>query len=186
MVKMQQVHGDNVVLVGPKDDGKIIKNCDGLITNMQGLSLSITVADCLSLFLYSPTTNSIGVIHAGWRGLSKEIIKKGIEQMKRELKAKPGKLMVYVGPHICQKHYEVKKDVADKFSNYPKALKKVKGKIYLSLEEVAKEQLIEAGVPKANIQFDERCTYEDKSLASFRREGTKKGTNYVFSIPSSS
>jgi hypothetical protein len=185
MIKMQQVHGDKVVLVGVKDDGKTIKNCDGLITNTKGLSLSISVADCLPVFFYSPTINSIGVVHAGWRGLAKGIIGKAIEKMEKMLKVNSKKLMVYIGPHICQKHYEVKKDVADIFLSHSKALKKVKGKIFLDLEEVARQQLVKMGVKKESIQFDKRCTYEDKSVASFRRSGTKKGTRYVLSLPDS-
>ncbi len=197
IIEMEQVHGDRVILVGKNNKTKInnsitdssvqtIKKCDGLITDDPNVVLSIRVADCLPIFFYSPTTNSIGLIHAGWRGLYKGIIGKTIEFLRKKLKTESQELFVFIGPHICQKHYEIKTDGAKKFSNYPKAIKKVKGKIYLDLEKIAKEQLISLGVKKNNIKIDRTCTYETKSLDSFRRGDLKKRTKYLFSLPDSS
>jgi polyphenol oxidase len=179
MVKMEQVHGNKVVFVDRKSDGKTIKNCDGLITNLQGLSLSVRVADCLPIFFSSPTIDSIGLVHAGWRGLYKGIIGKTVKMFSE-------KPFVFIGPHICQKHYEIKSDVAEKFKEYPKAIKKIKGKIFLDLGEVAKEQLMASGVKKNKIKIDKTCTFEDKSLDSFRRGDLNKRTEYIFSLPDSS
>jgi hypothetical protein len=179
MVKMEQIHGNRVVIVDKKSEGKTIKKCDGLITNLQGLSLSIRVADCLPIFFSSPTIDSIGLVHAGWRGLYKGIIGKAVKKFSK-------KPFVFIGPHICQKHYEIKSDVADKFKNYPKAIKKINGKIFLDLGEAAKEQLIESGVKKNNIKIDKTCTFEDKSLSSFRRGDLNKRTEYIFFLPDSS
>lgn len=178
-ISMQQVHGTRIAHVDKDDIGKVIKSCDGLITNDPEVTLSIHVADCLPIFLYCPTTNSIGLVHAGWRGLEKEIIGKAVALLGKEV-------FVYIGPHICQKHYEIKNDVAEKFSKYPKAIKKIKGRIYLDLAEVASEQLIKSGVKKENIQIDNKCTFEEKTLASFRRDKSKVRTEYLFSLPDSS
>jgi YfiH family protein len=186
IITIQQVHGDRVIRVDNHDAGKVIKDCDGLITSDPDVTLSIHVADCLPIFLYSPTTNSIGLVHAGWRGLEKGIVRRAISLLNEKLKAKSEELLIYIGPHICQKHYEIKKDGAQKFSKYPKAIKKVKDKIYLDLAEVAKEQLIKLGVKKENIQIDKKCTFEEKTLASFRRGESKTRTEYLFSLPDSS
>jgi YfiH family protein len=186
MIRMEQVHGNHVVYVGKNYSDKTINNCDGLITNIKGLSLSIRVADCLPIFFYSPTTNSIGVIHAGWRGLYKGIIGKTVELFSKKLKVKSEDLLIYIGPHICQKHYEIKNDVMEAFNGFPKALKIVKGKTFLDLGEIAKEQLIRLGVKKNKIKIDETCTFETQSLDSFRRGDLTKRTEYQFSLPDSS
>jgi polyphenol oxidase len=183
---MRQVHGDRVVRVSKSDAGKVIVGCDGLITNDPEAVLSVHTADCLPIFIYSPEANSIGVVHAGWRGLNIEIISKAIRLMKEEFGAKENDLTIFIGPYICQKHYEVKNDVSEKFKDYPRALKDVKGKLFLDLGEIAKQQLIKSGVNKNNIQFDGRCTFEEKTLASFRRGKLKNNTSYIFRLPESS
>lgn len=185
-IRMEQVHGNRIVLVSKKDNGKIIKRCDGLISNDLEVVLSVKVADCLPVFFYSPITNSIGLVHAGWRGLHKGIIKKVVSMMNIKFETDPKDITVYIGPHICQKHYEIKDDVSNKFIEYPKAIRSVKGKTYLDLGEIAKEQLIGCGVPQSKIQLDTKCTFENKDLDSFRRGDLTKRTRYLFKLPESS
>jgi|SRR3990167_3881927 len=118
IVKMEQVHGNKVVLVSAKHLGKTIKECDGLVTNSPDVTLRISVADCLPIFFSDSEGSSIGLVHAGWRGLDNKIIEKTIRLMSKKLppssegkKTKSQRLSVYIGPHICQKHYEVKVDI---------------------------------------------------------------------------
>jgi len=183
---MEQVHGNSVVCVGKENYGKIIKECDGLVTNDPGATLSVRVADCLPIFFYSPSTESIGLVHAGWRGLQKGIIKKTLNLMFEKFGSKPGDTTIYVGPHICVKHYEVKSDVAQFFSDYPDATTYSHGKIYLNLGKVAQKQLTDFGVKKNKIKFDDKCTFEEVSLDSYRRGSLVKRTRYLFRLPESS
>ncbi len=185
-VDMVQTHGSRVVVVSKKDIGKSIENCDGLLTNDPETVLKISVADCIPLALFDPVTNSIGLIHAGWRGLDGKIIKNAIDLMIKNFSVKPQNLRAEIGPHICQKHYEIKSDVAERFLDYPDAIKKENGKIFLDLAEVAKEQLIKSGVNKNKISIDFRCTFEDLSLSSFRRGDMKKRVHYLLKVSQSS
>lgn len=187
IVKMEQVHGNNVVLVSAKDIGKTIKECDGLITNSPDVTLRISVADCLPIFLSDNFKNAIGLTHAGWRGLDNKIIEKTVGLMKKKFNTKSEDLNIYIGSHICQKHYEIKADVSGKFKLYPKALHfkglAFKGRrTFLDLGEVAKQQFIELGVKEKNIKIDKECTYENKKLKSYRR-GDKIGRSvYLFKL----
>lgn len=192
MIQMEQVHGNRVVIVGKKDDGKIIKNCDALITTDADVELCVRVADCLPIFVTDEKGQIIGLIHAGWRGLSKGIIKSTINKMENQWKMENGlhpegrKLKIWIGPHICKKHYEVKNDVSSKFLKYPKALT-LKGssfqgsRTFLDLGEIARQQLVELGVKNKNITIDGTCTYESKDLYSFRRDGTKDRNLFLLS-----
>jgi len=182
MIGMQQIHGNNVVRVSKKDDGKIIENCDGLISNDPKVTLLVRVADCLPISLIDKKTHSFGLIHAGWRGLEKRIIKKAIQQMTKEFFLDPNNLEVKIGPHICQKHYEVRSDVSSKFTNYPEAILQKGSKIFLDLAKIAENQLINEGVKKENIKTDTTCTFEDFFLPSFRRDKTVKRLIIKFNL----
>lgn len=172
MISMQQVHGSGVFLVDHNDDGKVIKNCDALISNDPGVALSVRVADCLPISVVDKKRRSIGLIHAGRRGLDKKIIAKTIQLMVKEFSSDPPDLKVIIGPHICQKHYEVRDDIASKFVKFPGAIFKKESKEFLDLAIVAEFQLIESGVKKENININKTCTFEDLSLPSFRRDKT--------------
>jgi len=183
IVGMKLTHGNHIAIVDIKDKGRIIDNCDGLITNDPEIYLKVSAADCLPIAINDPTTNSVGLVHAGWRGLENGVIKNALSLMETKFKVKSEKLIVFIGPFICQKHYEIKAEVSAKFTNYPQALKNVNGKTYLDLGIVAKKQLTNAGVKTKNIQFDGRCTFEDTTLSSFRRGDDFKRIYFYLRIP---
>ncbi len=172
---MEQVHGSKVTLVGKNDLGKTIKESDALITNQKGVFLSVRVADCLPIFIYDLKTESIGVIHAGWRGLNKGVIKNTILLMKKKFKVVSKNLKIYIGPHICEKHYQVGEEVSRKFVKY-----NAKGS--LDISAIARVQMKELGISIKNIKVDESCTFEDKSLFSYRRDKTAKRNIYTFGL----
>lgn len=180
IISMQQVHGGKVVLVTKKDSGKVVPNCDGLITNSPDVSLQIRVADCLPIFIKDLENNAIGLVHAGWRGLEVEIVKNAIGLMQKEFASEPKNLSVFIGPHICQKHFEIKSDVSVKFENYKKAFKFLGDKMFLDMGEVAKEQFEDLGVK--NIQISKDCTFENEDLFSYRRESVEERNFYEFKI----
>jgi len=99
LVLMNQIHGNNVVVVGNDDIGKTISDCDGLITSDCDITLCVKVADCLPISLIDKKSHTIGLIHAGWRGLENKIIKNAIKIIGNNIEVK-------IGPHICSKHYE--------------------------------------------------------------------------------
>ncbi len=164
LILMNQVHGNNVVVVGKKDIGRIIPDCDGLITNQKGVELVVQTADCLPILITDPENNVVAALHAGWRGLQRGIIRAGIDKMTEFFNTKPEDLKVEIGPHICVDHYEVKDDVSQYF---PETV--IKGdKKYLDLAKVAVNQLVLLGVVDKRIKMDNRCTFEDLSLSSYR------------------
>lgn len=178
IVSMEQVHGNNVVCVDSKDTGTTIPNCDAMITNDPNVTLCVRVADCLPISVVDKKGRGVGLIHAGWRGLENRIITKTIREMENNWKVEFGKLKIEIGSHICAKHYEVKRDVSDKFNGYPEAILNDGDKIFLDLAKIAELQLITLGIKKENIKVDPRCTFEDLSLHSFRRNKTSERNLY--------
>ena len=82
--------------------------------------------------------------------------------------------MVGIGPAICQKHYEVGPEVAEKFAKYPEAINKIGSKIYLDIKKIAKLQLLDLGLMEGNIEINPECTYElPEKYFSARRDSLK-------------
>jgi YfiH family protein len=169
------IHNSKVKIVSKKDKGKIIKKTDGLITKEKNLFLTITVADCLPIFIYEPEKEIVGLVHLSWRNLKKGILKKTLNLFKK-LGAKKNKILLGIGPSICQKHFEVKEDLLKIFKPYLKeALLKKEDKYFLDLKKICLIQLKDSGIKKENIETSKECTYCLKNkYFSFRRDKPKK------------
>lgn len=148
-VRADLVHKDNVRVVSNEEAGKTIEKTDGLITADNNLFLTITVADCLPIFIYDPEKEIIGLVHGGWRSLAKNILAKAVKDLSEHT-------LVGIGPGISQCHYEVKEDVLKEFRPY---LKHALQENFLDLKKIAKIQLINLGVKEENIEISPECTF---------------------------
>lgn len=170
VVRAGLIHGSEVVIV--KDDTKGIPQADGLITNHKDIFLSITVADCLPIFIYDPDNKVICLIHAGWKGLQKNILSIAIQKLVNSFDSNPSNIIVGIGPGISKCHFEVLEDVANIFKNsFPKTIERRAGKIFLDLKFIAKEQLKHLGLQNKNIEVSQACTYcQENKYYSYRRD----------------
>lgn len=182
IVLMEQVHGNRVITVDKKDIGKTIPKCDGLITSDDEVALCVRVADCLPISIVDKKGRAVGLIHAGWKGLNNEIISVAIDKMVGVFSINSSDLEINIGPHICQKHFEVRNDVLNKFKEFPEAILRVDEKTYLDLAKIATKQLVKKGVRKQNIQINKICTFENKTTPSYRRNKTIKRSRYYLDL----
>lgn len=161
-------HSNKIEIVDGEKE-KIISRADGLITKNKKIYLSVTSADCLPIFLFEPKKEIVGMIHAGWKSLEKDILSNAVGKIAK-LGGKPENILAGIGPAICQKHYEVGPEVAEKFTKYPEAIKKTGNKILLDIKRVAELQLLEIKLKKENIEISSRCTFEmpDKYFSARR------------------
>jgi len=168
-VKAGLVHENNVKVVSDEDAGKTIEKTDGLITADKSLFLTITVADCLPIFIFDSEKEIIGLIHGGWRGLAKNILAEAVKNLSKDI-------LVGIGPGISQCHFEVKQDVLREFKPYLKdTLLKRDGKLFLDLKKIAKLQLIDIGIKPENIEISPECTFcLQNKYFSFRRDKPQK------------
>jgi polyphenol oxidase len=167
-------HSANVEIIGIDLQPNVIDNCDGLVTGEKNLYLSVTAADCLPIFLFESEKEIVGMIHAGWRSLEKDILANAIGKI-ASLGGAPKNILVGIGPAICQNHYEVGPEVAEKFEKYPEAIKKEGNKIFLDLKKIAKIKLLELGINKENIEISLECTFDlSEKYFSARRDKKKE------------
>lgn len=173
-VLAELAHKTNVYKVTKGDKNKIINQTDSLITNEKKINLALTAADCLIIFVYDPKKGSIAIIHAGWKGLINNIIIKTVQQLKINYQSESKDLKVYISPHIKKCHFEIKKDVLNKFKKYKEFIIYKKDKIFIDLFLIAISQLKAAKILNRNINYSNDCTYCCKNkYFSYRRDKLK-------------
>ncbi|AUI60516.1 peptidoglycan editing factor PgeF [Amycolatopsis sp. BJA-103] len=167
---MEQVHGRTATVV---DGGETsaAEATDALVTAEAGLALVVLVADCVPLMLADVEAGVVAAVHAGRVGARVGVVPAAVEAM-RSLGADPARTEALLGPAICGDCYEVPADMAaDVEKHVPgSACKTRKGTPGLDLRAGLWRQLADLGVGKIGV--DPRCTNEDKTLFSFRRDGT--------------
>ncbi|HEX9893641.1 MAG TPA: polyphenol oxidase family protein [Gemmatimonadales bacterium] len=105
-----QVHGTELAWHRDAYGWLILDGFDGHATSRPGLLLTVTVADCIPVYLVDPVTRTIGLLHAGWRGTAAGILARGVEQLLAH-GASLEHLILHCGVGICGPCYEVGQDV---------------------------------------------------------------------------
>lgn len=167
---MEQVHGRTVTVVdGPLPEPA--EATDALVTAQEGLAVVALVADCVPILLADPTAGVVGAVHAGRVGARIGVLPAAVAAM-QELGARPENMQALLGPSVCGQCYEVPAGMAaDVDKHLPgSAAKTAAGKPSLDLRAGLWTQLAAVGVGKVGV--DPRCTVEDSTLFSYRRDGT--------------
>jgi polyphenol oxidase len=132
---MHQVHGwavhevESIAPVCPSPEG------DAAITACDDMALAVMVADCLPILLADTAARTVGVAHAGWRGLlghdrwgvieavvaamrSPDLREKNLKKHPLALHNKADdaiKITAFLGPCIGPRHFEVGGEVRQAF-----------------------------------------------------------------------
>ena len=167
-------HGTNIVTVTAHDTGKKLLDLDGLITQEPNITLTFTVADCFPVYFFDPTTNVIGLIHAGWRSTIANIIDSAIASLK-SAGANIATLLAAIGPGIQQCHFEILPEHKKNYSSYPGAAEEREGKVFVSLPLVLQQQLNTSGISDDRINTSTECTHcLQEQYFSWRRDHPEK------------
>ena len=166
-----QTHSKNIVFSNQPGQ---IHNCDGVFTANSEVACLIKVADCMPVFFAHQNITFYGVVHAGWRGLTKGILKR-TSSLFTEHNLKPNEVDVYIGPSIQKCCFEVSKDIIDKFPPWSVKPKR-SGKFRVDLQKIAIEELKVVGFNKNKIKISSDCSFCKKNnYYSYRRDGEKTG-----------
>jgi len=168
-VYAEQVHRTNIGFV----DFKILSpvpETDALITNDKNIVMGVFTADCIPVYFNDPITGYAGIIHAGWRGVSSNIIISALENIRKNYPIDLTSIKIVIGPGICTKHFEFSAELAHMFPEI--FVKKKKGKCFADLKKIIKTQFIDSGVKSKNIYDSRICSFEEKNIFSHRRDVT--------------
>jgi YfiH family protein len=166
LVWMNQVHGDNVVVV----DGPIptLAETDGLVTSKPGLALAVVTADCVPVLMADARAGVIAAVHAGRVGAQKGIVAKTVETMVAQ-GAHVEHISVLLGPAVSGRNYEVPDAMAAEVEAALPGSRttSARGTAGLDLRAGIARQLRDLGVTA--VDADPRCTVDDPNLFSHRR-----------------
>lgn len=108
----QQVHGNTIRSHETLVPGwQVADGVDGHATSHSGLLLSVTVADCVPLYLAHPASRNVALLHAGWRGIAGGILEAGVSLLTTRAKTDAAALVMHCGVGICGDCYEVGHEV---------------------------------------------------------------------------
>ena len=156
----KQKHTDNILPV--EEHNK--KDADGLYTNKKNTPIGVLTADCMPVILTDSKT--LVVIHAGWKGLFKGILEKGVDLFKNK-----NNVFCFIGPSAKDCCYYVQEDFLENTKKYgiklnKRYLKRDEEGFRFSLQEVAKDKLKNKGVNHI-VDFS-KCTICSEDFFSYR------------------
>ena len=105
-----QVHGTEVGAATAAHGWTRVEGIDGWVTADAGVLLTVTVADCIPVYLVIPR-KAVALLHAGWRGTAGGILSRGVERLLSVAKASPAEVIMHCGVGICGDCYEVGSEV---------------------------------------------------------------------------
>jgi len=179
-VWLTQVHGtlildlDTSVATGVATGaaaGAAAGPADGAVTRTPGRICAILAADCLPILFATESGDAVGAAHAGWRGLAGGVI----EAIVRSLAVAPPSLLVWLGPAIGPRHFEVGPEVRDQLlRGDPRAdeafAENARGRYMADLYALARRRLAQLGVER--VYGGGECTFSRSDrYFSHRRDG---------------
>jgi YfiH family protein len=200
LVFSSQSHSKNIRVASLNDKGKGLSKArdysdvDGLVTNVSGIPLLTSYADCVPLFFADPVKKAVGVVHSGWRGTVQKIGTEAVASFVNEYGSDPSNIIACIGPSICKNCFEVDKDVMLEFRNIqidfssenPLSIEKYIehhisslgiNKYNIDLWKINENILIEAGIRRGNITVGDLCTNcRDDIFYSQRAMGDERGS----------
>ena len=197
MVLSNQTHTTNVRVITEEDRGKgILKpqdysDVDGMITNVPGIVLVTSYADCVPLYFVDPVRKAIGLSHSGWKGTVGHIGQKTVWKMHEVYGSEPKDIVAAIGPSICQSCYEVSDDVAEAFrANFTAdeaadiLLDKGNGKYQLDLWKANWYVLTDAGILPEHLSVTDLCTacHPDLLWSHRKTNGQRGGLSAFLSL----
>lgn len=171
VVRVSQVHGRDVHVVGPDDELPIrpMPRADGLVTTRSDVVLAVRAADCLPVLLSGGGV--IGAAHSGRKGMYVGIVAATVDAM-RDLGA--SRITAVLGPYACGNCYEVPEEMRTEVAErVPASYSETTwGTPAIDVAAGVRAQLAELGVEVIDATA---CTIESPNLYSYRREGPESG-----------
>jgi len=201
LVRVRQVHGTSVATVSAEDRNRHGNDeADIIVSHDPSHALAVQAADCVPLLIADPSTGAIAAAHAGWRGLAARVPSTTVAAMRRQFGSRPSDLLAAIGPSIGACCYEVGPDVMQRFQRagfgfdrlnewfqsrpVPSATNPSmrnlpaprEGHWFFDGWASARDQLIGAGIPEAQVFLSGLCTASHPGeLCSYRRDGAPAG-----------
>jgi YfiH family protein len=169
---LAQVHGIRVADLDV--GGSTIAAADGAYTRRPGRICAILTADCLPVLFAAESGEAVAAAHAGWRGLAGGVI----EATVRALALDPRALLVWLGPAIGPRHFEIGPEVRDELLRGDGGAEaaftvNARGRFMADLEALARRRLARLGIER--IYGGGECTYSHPDKYFSHRRDSQTG-----------
>ena len=186
LVMPHQVHATGIAQIGKtffrlseEVQRQVLEGIDALMTNMPGVCIGVSTADCIPIIIYDPEHHAASVVHSGWRGTVANIAGVAVTSMQMDYQSRPEVLRAVIGPGISMENFEVGDEVYEQFSGagYPMdQIARKYEKWHIDLWHCCRLQLEDVGLKDDNIQTSGICTYaHSDDYFSARKLGTDSG-----------
>lgn len=194
LIMPHQIHQTKIVAVDeafmslPASERKArLEGVDALMTDIAGICIGVSTADCIPVLLYDRICRASCAIHAGWRGTVMRIVEKAVAKMIDVYGSSPENLIAQIGPGIHLESFEVGNEVYESFAQegfqmktisqrFPVADGSVLCKWHIDLPTCNRQQLLASGIPSSQIAVSEVCSYQhSETYFSARRLGINSG-----------
>ena len=205
IIMPHQTHGVESRIIGEEfatlPDGvkkMLLEGVDAVMTNIPGICIGVSTADCIPVLLYDEEHHAAAAIHAGWRGTQARIVHKAVQEMRMAYQTDPTKLKAVIGPGISLDNFEVGDEVYAAFEqaafdmstiaeerikrnpNAEDPAKAFERKWHINLPLANLQMLTHNGVDETNIINTGICTFDNAdNYFSARRLGIESGRIYT-------
>lgn len=179
VVKMEQIHGTGIAIVGPGDvapiDGvKTVPGVDGMLTAERDVYLFAKTADCLPIMFFDPREKIIGLAHAGWRGVIGKLPAMMIGTMVDRFGCQAENIMVGIGPCLDKSANLVPRPaVQEQLPEWRQFLHEEDTQVRVDLVGFTVKQLMQMGVLEASIEVGGMCTAQQPDEFFSERNGDR-------------
>tara|TARA_B110000438_G_scaffold188750_1_gene180364 strand:- start:1967 stop:2728 length:762 start_codon:yes stop_codon:yes gene_type:complete len=165
IVLLNQIHSNKFYFIDKKNKFKKNKfEGDAIITDKKNIPIGVLTADCAPILIYDKNKKIISVIHAGWKGAYRGIVKNVVKFMLKK-GCSIENMTAVIGPCISIKNYEVKQDFVEKFLKKDKKnkvfFKKIKNQTHFSLNKYIYSKLKSLNIE--NIEIINKDTFNKKN-----------------------
>ena len=173
-----QVHKTKILHVSRATSRDELLETDALVTAEPGICIAVMSADCVPILLYDRKNRAVGAVHSGWRGTVARILEKSLNEMQRLFGTHAADIYAGIGPSVSTESYEVGEEVVAEvktsFGKINELLTPTEnGKAKLDLWKANSIQLLEFGVPAAQIEISNLCTVKNNRYFFSARKGDK-------------
>lgn len=171
-IYLTQIHSTKVLRLPLAVDDD--RRADAVYTDQPNQVCLVMTADCLPVLFCSQDGSEIAAAHAGWRGLCDGMLEATI----KEFRCPTDEIIVWLGPAISQKAFQVGQEVIEQFCSIdPQAQQafipdpNTSGKFLGDLYHIARQRLNKMGINQ--IYGGSHCTFsESNTFFSYRRDQT--------------
>ena len=170
---LNQIHGSNVILAETINDSEV--EADGSFTRKNNVVCALTVADCVPVLICDNNGTTVAAIHAGWKGIFSGILETTVNL----LSISSTNTLVYLGPGIGPKEFEIGPDVHEMICSQPsfkqnEILEHPKNnKWYANLFQIITNRFLAMQIE--NIYGGNVCTYSNPELYFSNRRDNPTG-----------